>query len=702
MKEAFFDVPVGLSFCDKCGHDHSHSNSGHQGHHSGHSSGNLFGIGVLKFSKKDISANAKYAKKTPEMVLIRKYGKKSLVYSPLMGRAYMMDYEAFQSLKTEELSEAQKKDLAEKGLLVEGGHNFFQKTGRDMDLKDQRNIFIFLTTNCNLGCRYCYADGGAEITTADMETVTDFMDQMMAGKKEFTVNIHGGGEQTLELAKLKQIVAHAKKLVPNPKFSIQSNGVISKSTLKFLEDNNFYITFSVDGPPDIQDRQRPIASTKMGSSGAVEATLRSAAKPASIRATISEYSVSRQKEMVEYFKNFDIKHLQFEPIIEAGRSRKVREKEIYARAPDQSEFVRNFLQAKELAYEYGMTLACTYINLSYVQTQFCGLSNPNISLTTDGYLSSCHEITRSSTENSDEFIYGRYDRETGKIIIDEEKLSNLRKMGPFSIADCQSCMLRYCCAGGCAHKNYMQSGSMFIPSKETCDAKRMMATQYLEMEAQRNLISIKPYLQASDEGLKYVMNFNTFDLETTENDELPADNAFIRITRADIDFEALGQRLADISKRKGHETTIFLLSFDFIESDMNIATGQKIISLLEWLKENKIISKVTRPLPKCLFGSSYLEITGRFRIPQLPRNSLELFSVLQDGTVLFWNGKAGKHISEYEDRSSLYEEAVLKLETTSICTFCIYKLRGNCAGHVMQKIRDELPIEASIKATART
>ncbi len=698
MKEAFFDVPVGRSFCDKCGHDHSHSNSGHQGHHSGHSS-NLFGIGVLKFSKKDISANAKYAKKTPEMVLIRKYGKKSLVYSPLMGRAYVMDYEAFQSLKTEELSEAQKKDLAEKGLLVEGGHNFFQKTGRDMDLADQRNIFIFLTTNCNLGCRYCYADGGAEITTADMETVTDFMDQMMTGKKEFTVNIHGGGEQTLELGKLKQIVAHAKKLVPNAKFSIQSNGVISRSTLKFLEDNNFFITFSVDGPPDIQDRQRPIASTKIGSSRAVEATLRSVTKLASIRATISEYSVGRQKEMVEYFKKFNIKHLQFEPIIEAGRSRKVREKEIYARAPDQLEFARNFLQAKELAYEYGMTLACTYINLSYVQTQFCGLSNPNMSLTTDGYLSSCHEITRSSTEDSDEFIYGRYDRETGKIIIDEEKLNNLRRMGPLNIPDCKSCMLRYCCAGGCAHKNYMLSGSMFVPSKEICDAKRMMATQYLEMEAQRNLIAIKPYLQASDEGLKYVMSFNTFDLEVVEN-ELPSDNAFIRITRADIDFEALGQRLAEISERKGYETTIFLLSFDFNEGDLNMATGRKIISLLEGLKERKILFKVTKPLPKCLFGSKYAEVTTMFRIPQLPRNSLELFKVLQDGTVLFWNGKMGRHISEYEDRSSLYEEAVLKPEATGICTFCIYKLRGNCAGHVMQKIREEIPIEASITARA--
>ena len=147
--------------------------------------------------------------------------------------------------------------------------------------------------------------------------------------------------------------------------------------------------------------------------------------------------------------------------------------------------------------------------------------------------------------------------------------------------------------------------------------------------------------------------------------------------------EMLSTELDKIIENKNDEN---IICFELSEDDLNQATGQKIVSFLDILKQKNINFKVVKPLPRCLFGFQYDKIVKEFDIPTSCKDCTDLFTIQDDGMIRFCkvlNNKLGPKFEFMKDKEQIYEyfHTFYKyLKPPKSCRNCIYFLRGKCSG----------------------
>jgi uncharacterized protein len=334
------------------------------------------------------------------------------------------------------------------------------------------SVTLFPTSDCNLRCVYCFASAGETKKDMPFEIAKSAIDYIIANAlqknmTEVKLGFHGGGEPFLpKLYSLnKTIVNYAKEQCSKEKLNIEfsggSNGVHSQEVLKWIVNNINHVQLSFDGPKEIQDSQRSNSFDK------VIKTLEYFEKKNfsyGIRTTITENSVKRMQELVEFFHTYapHAKSLHFEPLAEAGRC-----KDTYFRMPDLDTFFKNFISASSKAKEYNVKLyASSCGEFDKLKTVYCGAAGENFYVTPEGYVTSCIEVSKLSDPRSKTFFYGKYNFVTKSFEFNLEQLQKLRTRYCPNIPACANCFAKYSCAGDCLAKITTESGGdMFDTTK---------------------------------------------------------------------------------------------------------------------------------------------------------------------------------------------------------------------------------------------
>lgn len=190
----------------------------------------------------------------------------------------------------------------------------------------RKRIWLNITEKCNQACIYCSA-------FCDKNKGTKSMSLLFAQKsindaliKFNTDQLHicfFGGEPLLNFSLIKTIVEYCQGLNKNITFSISTNALIINDThLNFFKNNKFFIQISIDGPPDIQKKQRPYRNgyekefsnfeknvkfiiKKMGSENVVA------------RATITTHNIYLSRTF-DYLLRIGFKKIHFDPNISRG------------------------------------------------------------------------------------------------------------------------------------------------------------------------------------------------------------------------------------------------------------------------------------------------------------------------------------------------------------------------------------------------
>jgi hypothetical protein len=129
------------------------------------------------------------------------------------------------------------------------------------------------------------------------------------------------------------------------------------------------------------------------------------------------------------------------------------------------------------------------------------------------------------------------------------------------------------------------------------------------------------------------------------------------------------------------------ISFSLSKRDLNQKSGKKISKYLKDLRDVGINFKITKPLPRCLFNSNYLDIIREFNIPQSCKDCLELFTVKEDDIIIFCkilDNKSGSEFKYINNRNQVYELLSIlseKNKVNKICESCLHFIRKNCNGY---------------------
>lgn len=130
-------------------------------------------------------------------------------------------------------------------------------------------------SGCNMRCTYCYNSifNKSEIKPEranfeDLKKSIDyFVTQFGKKAKAFEVNIVGGGEPLLNFGLIKKLRTYCDQLSlqvnKNIVFWIFTNGtVFTHEILDFLIDSKQSLTISLDGPPEVHNKLRPLPNGK--------------------------------------------------------------------------------------------------------------------------------------------------------------------------------------------------------------------------------------------------------------------------------------------------------------------------------------------------------------------------------------------------------------------------------------------------------
>lgn len=373
---------------------------------------------------------------------------------------------------------------------IESQHPITTLTRNNMD----NNLTLNMTSRCNMRCTYCYAFGG-ELNKSDMNfyLAKSTLDEKLNNvnvKSTFNLKFEGGGEPFILFPLIKQIYeyacesSHDKNIFIHP--SSFTNGTLSEDQIIWIADVNMFMQLSFDGPPFIQNKQRPLYNGYPSYNQVVDTIklFNDYNIEYIVRCNVTEYSCKYLTKIIEHFSNLGIKRLNIEPIKERGRSAYT-----HTRAPRPDVYVKNLIKGFEFAETLGIVLEHQDISLD-LKNVYCGADGCNFILNPDGYISSCSEITDGNLPDSDIFLYGRIIN--SKIHIDQKVLNNLKKRNVHNISGCRDCFAKYNCAGKCFIHSLNHCESIFVRDKPTCLINQELL-KYLLSRLLKNGIIMETY-----------------------------------------------------------------------------------------------------------------------------------------------------------------------------------------------------------------
>lgn len=320
------------------------------------------------------------------------------------------------------------------------------------------SISLFLTDDCTLRCRYCYSSGGHKKNKTTFEVIRATIDMVFnncakQGKDRLTINFHGGDVGVvwpLFVRTHNYILKKENQYGIKARCSAGLNGILNDEQRNRISRWLSYATLSVDGVPDIQDFQRPFPDGS-GSFDTVAETLRffrEAHFKYGIRCTVTDRSVGRLAEAVEYLcSRYSVDSIKFDPMFPRGRG-----EHGPLGTPDSEVFVANYRKAKTVADRYGCVLSYSGARYESITSVFCQAAGESCTVTPEGLITSCYEVSEPTDPLAEVFVYGRYDYTQKRFVVDEERRRKLYELTVKHRPECEDCFCKWHCAGDCPAK----------------------------------------------------------------------------------------------------------------------------------------------------------------------------------------------------------------------------------------------------------
>lgn len=325
---------------------------------------------------------------------------------------------------------------------------------------ETRALSLAVAQKCNLGCTYCYAEGGAfgeaprnmPLDVA-LAAVDEFLRKAKSGVRYNLAFL--GGEPLANRAVLRAAVARAHEWsAVNDSvltFSITTNGtLVTPEDAAFFAAEKFAVTVSLDGFGAVHDRQRPFKGGRGSFSRIVErlGPLLDASDGAQItaRVTVTPQNLGL-KETLAALLELGFAGVGFSPMLKSPRGVSEMGFEQLTR------FLREMIACGELAEarlaaggSYGFLNLMTALREIHKGTHRpypCGAGAGYVAASADGKLYACHRFVGDETAAMGSVALGVDPRQQS----DWLAARHVHRQEP-----CNSCWARYLCGGGCHHE----------------------------------------------------------------------------------------------------------------------------------------------------------------------------------------------------------------------------------------------------------
>jgi len=339
----------------------------------------------------------------------------------------------------------------------------------------QLSATFHLTHQCNLRCMYCYTGEKLNIpmskATADKGIDFVFLEARKNGIEKLLIMFFGG-EPLIE----KELLLHIADRVIREKgdievnFQMSTNGtLLTPDLLDELLRRRIYISLSIDGSPEVNDRQRPNAAGK-GTSKMIEKAgrlLLSRNPATNVTCVITPESAPHAAESVDWIFGQGFKYITT-TLDYSG-----------AWTTDDMAALKKSYQQLAVWYERKMKAQQRFYLSAFDEriqsrtmnplqpTERCLIGYKQFSIAPDGELYPC--ITFVTTEKIPEFMIGHIEHG-----FNEDCRDYISRASEKEKPECAGCAIKDRCSSWCACVNYMSTGSVEQASPVVCHHEKIL------------------------------------------------------------------------------------------------------------------------------------------------------------------------------------------------------------------------------------
>ncbi len=226
---------------------------------------------------------------------------------------------------------------------------------------------------------------------------------------------------------------------------ISTNGFFDDTRCQFVGDFFHAVMLSLDGPADIQNRQRP----GKGGTPTFERVFRNARQLAAstaevcLRTCVTADTVFELEGIAHWMcKEFQPAAICFEPLqdIPGGFASGLT-------APGYLDFARMLVRSERVAESYGVPVVYDAASIDKVRHTFCPVGRDTVILSPEGTFTSCYQPEKDWAASGLDLRIGGLDR-ARCAHVDPVSLQRVRDLTNHP-ERCRTCVARWHCAGGC-------------------------------------------------------------------------------------------------------------------------------------------------------------------------------------------------------------------------------------------------------------
>lgn len=243
------------------------------------------------------------------------------------GCMILLNDELLESLKAHTPSDDLQFKLVQHGLAHVPGKEMFRQE-KEVDVG---YFIIDITKRCNFDCVYCFRDlhNHGTISFKVLEDTLHYIQDYCRRTKKKKISMQmWGGEPLFAMDRIKYVVEFFRKTELSVSMDVETNAsIVTEEMAEQLYQWGIHVGVSLDGPPELQNRQRPLAFGGENSHSAelVQRGLRNLQKFYGDElggiTVVTKYNFRQIKEMLDYFiYHCNLKSMKFNIVRDNGNA----------------------------------------------------------------------------------------------------------------------------------------------------------------------------------------------------------------------------------------------------------------------------------------------------------------------------------------------------------------------------------------------
>ncbi|MDC7280197.1 MULTISPECIES: thioether cross-link-forming SCIFF peptide maturase [Pseudobutyrivibrio] len=342
-------------------------------------------------------------------------------------------------------------------------------------------LCLHITHDCNLACKYCFAEEG-EYHTGKRELMTyevgkqalDFLVANSGSRRNLEVDFFGG-EPLMNWQVVKDLVAYGRSIEKehnkNFRFTLTTNGVLLNDEIQeFANKEMANVVLSCDGRPEIHDLMRPFKKGA-GSYDIVMPKFKKLADSRNqdryyIRGTFTRNNLDFSKDVI-HLANEGFKQISVEPVVaQETDDYALREEDLPKLFEEYDSLCAEMMRRQGTDEDFNFFHfmidleggPCVYKRLSG-----CGSGTEYMAVTPTGELYPCHQFVG----NTDFCLGDVFSGVKNKEVVNQFKHCNV-----YAKEECKNCFARFYCSGGCAANAFNFTGSILGNYHVGCELQK--------------------------------------------------------------------------------------------------------------------------------------------------------------------------------------------------------------------------------------